>query len=67
MVTLLNTWRNPITPELRSKWCQQLLEAIVFIHSHGIIHSDLALRQFFIDENFDLRVAISILRSVLAT
>lgn len=56
MVTLLNTWRNPITPELRSKWCQQLLEAIVFIHSHGVIHSDLALRQFFIDENFDLRL-----------
>ncbi|KAI3295991.1 hypothetical protein DTO002I6_3674 [Penicillium roqueforti] len=48
--------RNPITPELRSKWYQQILEAIVFIHSRGVIHSDLALRQFFIDENFDLRL-----------
>lgn len=47
---------HPITPELRSKWYQQILEAIVFIHSCGVIHSDLALRQFFIDENFNLRL-----------
>ncbi|KAJ5831154.1 uncharacterized protein N7525_009407 [Penicillium rubens] len=27
---------------------------LVFIHSRGVIHSDLALRQFFIDDNFGL-------------
>lgn len=47
---------NIVTPELRSKWFQQILEAIVFIHSHGVIHSDLALRQFFLDDDFNLRL-----------
>ncbi|CAG8083213.1 unnamed protein product [Penicillium olsonii] len=48
--------RNSISLELRSRWYQQILEAIVFVHSRGVIHSDIALRQFFIDENFDLRL-----------
>ena len=48
--------QNRITPELQSKWFQQILEAIAVIHSHGVIHSDLALRQFFVDENLDLRL-----------
>ena len=26
------------------------------IHSHGVIHSDLALRQFFLDDDFNLRL-----------
>lgn len=44
--------KNEVTPELRSKWFQQLLEAVAVIHSYDIIHSDLALRQFFVDDNF---------------
>lgn len=48
--------KNTITPEMRSKWFQQILEAVVVIHHHGIIHSDLALRQFFVDDNLDLRL-----------
>ncbi|KAJ5521634.1 kinase-like protein [Penicillium freii] len=39
--------KNEVTPELRSKWFQQLLEAVAVIHSYDVIHSDLALRQFF--------------------
>ncbi|OQD98414.1 hypothetical protein PENSOL_c009G00629 [Penicillium solitum] len=31
-----------------SKWFKQILEAVVVIHSFGVIHSDLALRQFFV-------------------
>ncbi|RHZ47039.1 uncharacterized protein CDV56_100865 [Aspergillus thermomutatus] len=48
--------KNRITPELQSKWFQQILEAVVVIHRHGVIHSDLALRQFFVDDNLDLRL-----------
>ena len=44
------------TPGLRSKWFRQIIEAIIVIHTFGVIHSDLALRQFFVDENFDLRL-----------
>lgn len=59
--------KNSITSELQSKWFQQILEAVVNIHSFGVIHSDLALRQFFIGDNLDLRLVISILLSALAT
>ncbi|KAJ6070564.1 hypothetical protein N7467_011883 [Penicillium canescens] len=48
--------KNSITSELQSKWFQQILEAVVVIHSFGVIHSDLALRQFFVDDNLDLRL-----------
>jgi serine/threonine protein kinase len=47
---------NSITPELQSKWFKQILEAVVVIHSFGVIHSDLALRQFFVDDNLNLRL-----------
>lgn len=48
--------KNPITPELQSKWFQQILEAVVLIHSFGVIHSDLGLRQFFVDDELNLRL-----------
>ena len=48
--------KNQIPPELQSKWFQQIMEAVVVCHSFGVIHSDLALRQFFVDDKFDLRL-----------
>lgn len=45
-----------ISPELQKKWFQQMIEAIVAIHHFDIIHSDLALRQFFIDDDYNLRL-----------
>ncbi|KAJ5931303.1 kinase-like protein [Penicillium verrucosum] len=48
--------KNEVTPELRSKWFQQLLEAVAVIHSYDIIHSDLALRQFFVDDGLNIRL-----------
>ncbi|KAJ5116767.1 hypothetical protein N7456_001115 [Penicillium angulare] len=47
---------NPPTPELRSKWFKQILDSIVLIHSLGMIHSDLKLSQFLVDDNLDLRL-----------
>ncbi|CAI7591829.1 unnamed protein product [Penicillium glandicola] len=48
--------KNIITSELQLKWFKQILEAVVVIHSFGVIHSDLALRQFFVDDKLDLRL-----------
>ncbi|PLB49653.1 kinase-like protein [Aspergillus steynii IBT 23096] len=48
--------KHTITAELRSRWFQQILEAIVVIHSHGVIRSDLALRQFFLDDKLNVRL-----------
>ncbi|PTU24855.1 hypothetical protein P175DRAFT_0429319, partial [Aspergillus ochraceoroseus IBT 24754] len=47
---------NAIAPDLQSRWFQQIIEAVTFIHSHDIIHSDLALRQFFIDSDLNVRL-----------
>lgn len=46
--------RHPAVPRLR--WARQIIEAVVLIHSKGIIHSDLALRQFFLDEELNARL-----------
>lgn len=48
--------KNLITSGLQAKWFHQILEAVVACHSFGVIHSDLALRQFFVDDNLDLRL-----------
>jgi serine/threonine protein kinase len=48
--------KTEVTPCLLSKWFQQILEAIAIIHSFGVIHSDLALRQFFVDDELNLRL-----------
>ncbi|RAK79946.1 uncharacterized protein BO72DRAFT_493782 [Aspergillus fijiensis CBS 313.89] len=39
-----------------TKWFRQILEAAVLIHSFGVIHSDLALRQILVDDTLDLRL-----------
>lgn len=45
-----------ISPELQEKWFQQMIEAVIAIHHFDIIHSDLGLRQFFIDDGYNLRL-----------
>jgi serine/threonine protein kinase len=48
--------KHLITSGLQAKWFHQVLEAVVVCHSFGVNHSDLALRQFFVDDNLDLRL-----------
>ncbi|KAJ5674266.1 hypothetical protein N7462_009705 [Penicillium macrosclerotiorum] len=35
---------------------KMILKAVVIIHSHGVSHSDLALRQVFHDDDFHVRL-----------
>lgn len=37
----LNKYNETIPAHVRQKWCRQVVEALVYIHSHGVIHSDL--------------------------
>lgn len=48
--------KNEVSAELKSKWFHQIIEAIAVIHSFDVIHSDLALRQFFIDNELNIRL-----------
>jgi serine/threonine protein kinase len=56
LVAYLQNNGDKITPGLRSKWFQQIIEGVVEIHRHDIIHSDLALRQFFLDDDLNVRL-----------
>lgn len=48
--------QDRITSELRSKWFLQIIESVDKIHKHEVIHSDLALKQFLLDDNLDARL-----------
>ncbi|KAJ5274577.1 hypothetical protein N7505_003122 [Penicillium chrysogenum] len=48
--------KNKVSTELQSKWFRQLIEAVEVIHRYGVIHSDLALRQFFVDDELNIRL-----------
>jgi serine/threonine protein kinase len=39
------------------RWGQQIVEAVVLIHKYGIIHSDLALRQYLLDDQLNARLS----------
>ncbi|RDA95121.1 hypothetical protein CP533_2164 [Ophiocordyceps camponoti-saundersi (nom. inval.)] len=41
---------DEISLELRQSWCLQVVEAIAYIHSHGVVHSDLRPENFLVHE-----------------
>lgn len=43
--------------ECRVRLAQEATEAVVFIHSKGVIHSDLAARQFLLDANLHAQIS----------
>lgn len=40
---------------LRGRFARQAVEAVKFIHDKEIVHSDLAVRQFLVDDYLDIR------------
>lgn len=43
--------KNPIGLNARCRFARQAIEAVTFIHSKDVIHSDLSARQFLVDRN----------------
>ena len=48
---------SPINLDQRLLWCKQATEAVSYIHTKHVIHCDINLRNFLLDENFDLLLA----------
>ena len=49
--------KDSIPPALREKWFLQIIEAVDYLHQHGVMRSDLALRQFLLDDELNTRLA----------
>jgi serine/threonine protein kinase len=47
---------NDIPLQLRKKWAKQTAEALVFVHSKDVIHSDLHPRNALLDANLDVQL-----------
>lgn len=47
---------SSITPGLREKWFRQIIEAVDYLDEHGVMHSELALRQFLLDDDLNTRL-----------
>lgn len=45
------------TEECRIRFAHEMIEAVVFIHSRGVIHSDLAARQFLLDSTLHVHLS----------
>ena len=56
LASYLQKNKGSIESGLRSKWFEQIIEAVDTIHKHGVIHSDLALRQFLLDDDLNVRL-----------
>lgn len=47
---------NHLTSRARCRVARQAVEAVIFIHEKGVIHSDLSVRQFLVDKNCNIRL-----------
>lgn len=46
-----------VRPAMLRKFAHQALEAVNYIHHHDVVHSDLAARQFLVDDSLGLRLS----------
>lgn len=48
--------KNNVSDQLRARWSWQIIKAVARIHELGIIHADLALRQYLLDDSLNARL-----------
>lgn len=53
----ITSGHHEIAVEQKLRWCKQAAEAVKYIHEKNIIHCDINLRNFLLDDNFDIVLA----------
>ncbi|KAL2435247.1 hypothetical protein ABEF95_014827 [Exophiala dermatitidis] len=48
---------NQVEPAMLIKWGAQMIEALAVIHAKGVIHSDLKLEQYLLDNDLNARLS----------
>lgn len=41
---------------LRFRWCQQVIDALKYLHSKGIVHGDISARNILLSDSLDIKV-----------
>ena len=49
--------KKTVSDELLARWSRQIIKAVARIHGLGIIHADLALRQYLLDDSLNARLS----------
>jgi len=57
LLDYINNKKNNVSDQLRARWGEQILKAVARIHEFGVVHSDLALRQYLLDDKLDARLS----------
>jgi serine/threonine protein kinase len=56
LMNYIQMYKESISDASRIRWARQIIEAVALVHEKGIVHADLALRQFFLDSDFNARL-----------
>lgn len=49
--------RTPFSEDEAAKWAKQILQGLVYLHENMVIHRDLKLQNFLLDEDWNLKIA----------
>jgi serine/threonine protein kinase len=47
---------NQVSQHIRHKWIKNAIDAVAFIHSHGVVHADISPRNFLVADDLSIKL-----------
>lgn len=47
---------NKVSQHIRRKWIKNAIDAVTFIHSHGVVHADISARNFLVADDLSIKL-----------